>query len=224
MARVATSDPYDKFRFRVTILQNIEMTFSSSTVSDAADSDLFNRAGFSEVSIPKANITEIKYRENVNGQGFIKKPGLVTYDPISLKRGSTASKDFFNWYRAVNNDGSTINVFTEALAGASFIPFQDPNFRRDLVISVIDREGRYTKHWVIFNAFPISHKGGNDLDSKSEDKLIEELVITYEGYVEVVASSVNEALNKVRNEGKVASGKALAAGAIGAFTGILGAR
>lgn len=224
MARVATSDPYDKFRFRVTILQNIEMTFSSSTVSDAADSDLFQRAGFSEVSIPKANVTEIKYRENVQGQNFIKKPGLVTYDPISLRRGATDSKDFFNWYRAVNNDGSTINVFTEALAGASFIPFQDPNFRRDLVISVLDREGNYTKHWLLFNAFPVSYKGGNDLDSKADEKLIEELAITYEGFVEVVADTILDAINRVKNEGIHAAGKSAAAGAIGAFTGIFGAR
>ena len=220
MARVAAADPLDKFRFKVTVLETIEMQLSASLVSSSADSELFNRAGFSEVSIPKANVSEILYRENTSGQNFIKKPGLVKYEPIVLRRGTTSSKDFFNWYRAVNNDASTINAFTEALAGASLVPVQDLDFRRDIVISILDREGKFVKHWVIFNAFPISFKGGNDLDSRSEEKLIEELTLTYEGFVEVLGDSISEAISNVAQQGEIASQKAIAAGAIGAFSGL----
>jgi phage tail-like protein len=220
MARVASADPLDKFRFKVTILETIEMQISSSLLSNAADTELFTRAGFSEVSVPKATVSEILYRENTSGQNFIKKPGLVRYEPIVLRRGTTDSKDFFNWYRAVNNDASTINTFTEALAGASLVPVQDPDFRRDLVISALDREGKFIKHWVVFNAFPIGFKGGNDLDSKSEEKLIEELTLTYEAFVEVLGDSINEAISNVAQQGEIASQKALAAGAIGAFSGL----
>jgi gas vesicle protein len=49
----------------------------------------------------------------------------------------------------------------------------------------LDREGNTIKSWVILDAFPVSFKPGNDLESQSNDKLIAELGITFEAWVEI---------------------------------------
>jgi hypothetical protein len=62
---------------------------------------------------------------------------------------------------------------------------QTDNFRKDVVIEVLDREGKPVKSWYLFNAWPISYSPGNDLDASSEEKLVEELVLTYEFFLEL---------------------------------------
>lgn len=205
MARSSTYDPIEKFRFKLTV---IELDFSVGAALQTASSvlpagntnkrQLFTvvaRGGFQEITLPRATVNEISYRENTDAQRFSKIPGLVKYDPIFLRRGSSigssgtghveADRDLYNWYKLVNNDLVLMGAAQELLGKASAPPKQTISFRREVVVEVIDRAGTSVKQWVLFNAFPISYKGGDDLNANSEDKLIEEISLTYEFFVEL---------------------------------------
>lgn len=193
MAKSSKKDPTEKFRFNVYFLSlglsavNIARTLASlSNIKQLKD---LTRAGFNEVDIPKANITEINYRENLDGFRFSKSAGLVKFDPVALRRGVTSNRDLYNWYREVNNDKLLSSVATQFSGGAAPYNPQDEDYRKDVVIESVGRGGKIVKRWILFNAFPISYKAGNDLDANSSDKLIEEIVLTYEHFVEMVVKA-----------------------------------
>ena len=192
MARSSTKDPVEKFRFKVTVVTvDASLTGAVETIAalSGPNNDLnklavLSRAGFSEVQLPKANISEIPYRENIDNQRFSKIPGLVKYDPISLRRGVTRSRDFYDWYRLVNEELALTNVAQELSKDAKFSPVQSENFRKDMIVEVMDRSGQTVKAWYMFNCWPIAYKPGNDLTANSEEKLIEEITLTYEYFLE----------------------------------------
>lgn len=198
MARSSTVDPIEKFRFSVTVI-SIDLSVTSaidvfsSIASLAGQNDLrktgellalINRAGFSEVELPGVEISEIRHRENIDAQRFIKLPGLATYKPVVFKRGVTESKDLYNWYKLVNNELLLNNVSTELSINFLKAPNQNANFRKEVIITAFDRSGKSVKQWFLFNAFPISYLPGNTLDANSNEKLIEELSLTYEYFIE----------------------------------------
>jgi len=161
-----------------------------------------SRAGFSEVVLPSAKINEISYRENIDNQRFSKGPGLVTFEPVTLRRGVTyqeskignsssfknheANRDLYSWYKQVNNDSLLFGVAQELARGSIKPPKQNENFRKEVIIVAHNRRGEPVKQWVLFNAFPIAYKGGDDFDaSADQQKLIEEITLTYEFFVEL---------------------------------------
>lgn len=184
MARSASQDPVDRFRFQIEIFEDAQ-SFSFSNTLTVNDSPGSIRAGFSEATLPKANVGEIKYRENIDSQRYIKKPGLVTFDPIVFRRGSTDNRDLYNWYTLVNNDINALSVANELLASVAIPPVYPAGFRKDLKITSYDRAGNPVKSWLVFNAWPTGYKGGNDFSSAAEEKLIEEITLSYEAFVEL---------------------------------------
>lgn len=188
MARSSVKDPVDKFRFKVSVISvSASLTGVVETIAGAIGNNnlaILSRAGFSEIQLPKANVTEMSYRENIDNQRFSKIPGLVKYDPITLRRGVTRSKDFYDWYRLVNEELALANVAQELNQDAKYTPVQSENFRKDMIIEVMDRAGRTVKAWYLFNCWPIAYKPGNDLVASSEEKLIEEFTLTYEYFLE----------------------------------------
>jgi phage tail-like protein len=148
-----------------------------------------------------------------------KQPGLSFYEPVLLRKGVTSNQGLYNWYKEVHNDVYDLNSGNEIVAGLNVVPVHDPRFRREMIISVLDREGRGVKHWLCLNCFPISYKGGDSLDAKSEDKLIEELGIAYEAFIELKGEDLNEAFDNAQVQSNEALAAALEAVAIGAFTG-----
>lgn len=192
MARSSVKDPVEKFRFKVTIV-TVDASLVGAVETIAAlsgpNNDLnklaiLSRAGFSEVQLPKANVTEIPYRENIDNQRFSKIPGLVKYDPITLRRGVTRSRDFYDWFRLVNEELALTGVAQELSKDAKYSPVQSENFRKDMIIEVMDRAGQTVKAWYLFNCWPTAYKPGNDLTANSEEKLIEEITLTYEYFLE----------------------------------------
>jgi phage tail-like protein len=141
--------------------------------------------GFSEVTLPRTTISEIPYRENIDGYRFQKTPGLVRYDPITLKRGVTKSRDLYDWLRLVNDELALLGVANELVGSVRKGPKQSEGFRKDVIIEVLDREGKAVKGWYLFNAWPTSYKPGDDLSAQTEDKLVEELTLTYELFLEL---------------------------------------
>lgn len=220
MARSSISDPIEKFRFKVSVISvSANLVGAVETIAAFADANnearklaILSRSGFQEIILPKANVTEIPYRENIDNQRFSKIPGLVKYDPITLRRGVTRSRDLYDWYRLVNEELGLTSVAQELNQDAKYTPVQSENFRKDLIIEAMDRKGNTVKAWYIFNAWPISYKPGNDLNANSEEKLIEEISLTYEYFLET----------EVKNGENVGSaiGRELAKGAL--LTGVSG--
>lgn len=221
MARPSSSDPIERFRFRLTVIAiDLSVTGIVDTAAGLAMSKLLqaaqssndllrnignlgtmlgviSRAGFSEVTIPSVRINEITYRENIDNQRFSKQAGLAKYESISLRRGVTSNRDLYNWYRFVNDDIAMLNVAQELGRNSKITINQNENYRKDVILEVLDRTGTSIKAWYMFNAFPIFYKGGNDLDANGEDKLVEELELTYEFFLELeggIEGFVQEAL------------------------------
>jgi phage tail-like protein len=200
MARSGAEDPILKFRFKVTVIA-IDVSVSSAvqTVSAAVAAagnngtlskvaqkfTVLTRAGFSEVTLPKANINTMNYRENIDNLRFSKSPGLVKFEPIVLRRGATDNRDLFNWYRQVNDDALLTGAAQELGIGSTAPPSMSEHFRNEVIIEALDREGNSVKQWMLFNAWPNSYKGGNDLNSATDETLIEEIGLEYEYFLEL---------------------------------------
>jgi len=193
MARSSTSDPIEKFRFKITViavspsLNGVAETIGALSASGTAAKPLavLMRMGFSEITLPRTTISEIPYRENIDGFRFTKTPGLVRYEPVTLKRGVTKSRELYDWLRLVNDELALLSVANELSKDFTKGPKQSENFRKDVVIEVLNREGVAIKGWYLFNAWPTSYKPGDDLNAQSEEKLVEELTLTYELFLEL---------------------------------------
>lgn len=212
MARSAKQDVFEKFRFRVV---NINVENSPLNNVDSQQSDNFS-AGFSEVTVPEARVTERKYRENIDPLTYIKSPGLVNYEPIVLRKGKTKDRSFYNWYKKVNNDASAQGFYNELLSSQNFIPVHNVDFRKDIAIGLYDRQGTILKAWFVFNSFPIGYKGGDDLNAADDAKLIEEITLSYETVIELNEDSING----IRQEVDLAAEDALRAAALSSATNL----
>jgi len=194
MARSSTSDPIEKFRFRITVIAlDLSVDAAVTTLANLAPGGtvannlaIITRAGFNKIApLPKADVKAITYRENIDNLRSIKVPGLVTYNDITLSRGVTANRDLYDWYRLVNEEVALLNVANEFSRDQNLVPAQSDTFRKDVIIEVLDREGKSLKAWYLFNAWPTSYTPGNSLDAADESKLVEELTLTYENFIEL---------------------------------------
>jgi phage tail-like protein len=187
MARPASVDPVQKFRFDVKI---VSVSLNPANLINAARNglELFGRVGFSTVDIPEQTTNVIKYRENTDNPAPRKIAGLASFNDITLTRGvisnavkGNKTKDFYKWIARTNYFNPGLAIINE-LTGTNrnvILP-QSENYRRDVIIIARDREGRAARRWYILNAFPISYKGGDGLDGSSEANLVESLTLTYE--------------------------------------------
>jgi len=136
MARV---DPYKNFRFLVEI-------------------EGITQAGFSECSGFGSEVEVIEYREGGELTAVRKLPGRDKFPNITLRWGVSASRELYDWHRAV---------------------LQGQIQRKTGVIILLDDSGAQAVRWVFTNAWP-SKWEGPDLCAKGNDVAIETLVITCE--------------------------------------------
>jgi phage tail-like protein len=217
MARSSKKDPLEKFRFRVTVI-SLDLSVTgvvetigglSSTGTAASNIAILSRSGFSQVTLPKANVNTMTYRENIDNQRFSKIPGLVKYDPITLSRGVTENRNFYDWYRLVNEELALLTVAGELAQDAKFTPTQSGNFRRDVIIEVLDRSGEPIKGWYLFNAYPAAYTPGTSLDASADEKLIEELTLEYEFFLELEGGANGFANEMLKGAAILAAGALL---------------
>jgi phage tail-like protein len=169
MARSASVDPIEKFRFVV------EFT-SGETVS---------RAGFMTCSIPTESRGSINYREGNYSDASEKSAGLTSYSDITLTRGVTKDSDFYQWaevhklHRAAvrGNAGGAYTADDKRPEGEA-----SNAYRRDIKITLLDREGKAAKSWNVYNAFITEMVPGDGLDANAEEKLMESITLSIEGY------------------------------------------
>lgn len=156
MARPSVKDPLDKFRWSVQI-------------------DEFVRAGFTSCEIPSYSISTRSYREggaHMNPKQII---DTIEYKPITLMRGVTQSSDFDTWARQALEILNSSNDETQQEA--------IENFRREIVIEHLDRQGNAIKKYRLFKALPIAYKPASDFAADADDGLsMESITIAYEGY------------------------------------------
>lgn len=201
MARSSNSDPVEKFRFLVTIFAPNRAFLGLNSTASLANSNIGNalaRAGFQSVTNPEAKIAAIHYRENIDTLGGRKIAGLADYTPVVMRRGVTTDTGLFSLFMDTNNEAAALNTFNTALSGAfGALPFQNTKYRKDILISALDRTGAFTKHWYLSNAFVTGYKGGNDFDASADEKLIEEITFDYEFFLEVKGADITAALNNI---------------------------
>jgi len=165
MARTGSLDPLSTYRYIVHI--KIDNNYLS-----------FERLGFESVTLPRVDLQKAQYREmgrHLSPRNIVEG---ATFSPITLRRGKTYSNDFYNWvalvYRSFygDKDGNT------------------SNYRGTIVIDHMDRSGSIIKKYVVLNAAPSAYIAGSNLNAMDDTAVcIETLMLDYEGYIELSASS-----------------------------------
>ena len=114
-----------------------------------------------EVIPPGGHAEIVLYRDGRSPDRFRPLRGIVTLEPVTLRRGFNGQLDLFHWWQEVR-------------AGA-------PSARRTVAIDLLDEEGQTVARWLLVNAYPSSHRFA-PLDACSSEPVVEEVQIVYEDY------------------------------------------
>lgn len=183
MARSGASDPFDRYRWTVSI-------------------DGFTKLGFASCSTPEYSISVRKYAEGGAHLTPRKIIDTVDYRPVILSRGVTNDTSFNRWatgaFDLLQTKVPTADIFGsgEAFLGAvqdnfaNSVPAygNEPDkypfkYRRDVKIEHIDRSGNVQVIYYLYNAFPSEYKPASDFDAKADGEVsIETLTLEYEGF------------------------------------------
>ena len=185
MARSAEFDTLEKFRFDVVFFDNQGLSSVSLSNQDSFV------GGFTEVTLPKSVTKERTYRENIDPLMVKKAAGLTTFEPMTFRKGKVqVNEAFTKWQQIIVNSAAFISPITTIVSDTNFIPVYEADYRKDLLLRIYDRNGKVRKAYFIFNAFPIKYNPG-DMNSMEDGKVIEDLVVTYENFVELKNDEVD---------------------------------
>lgn len=180
MARSCTVDPLEKFRFAV-----------SWTAGNGSESTALVRLGFHDIQMPKRSTTKITYREGIDPDINQLAPGLSSMEDVVMSRGviiTDANNELYKWVSAVHNP-TTGHVGREALS-ARAANAASSEFRKDVTIQMLDREGNVARQWTLFQAWPSNFVPGSDLNASEDgEKSMESLTLSYEDFREEVPGS-----------------------------------
>jgi len=176
MARSSTADPLERFRFTL------------NWSADASSEGTAAAAGFHDIQMPKRSTNVGNYREGIDADINQLFAGLSTMDPITLSRGLLALNDannqLYKWMSAVHNPSAAVPGGTARPANAAAA-----DYRKDVTITMLDREGGIARRWKLYNAWPSNFVPGSDLDASEDgDKSLESLTLSYEDFQEVKAA------------------------------------
>jgi len=168
MARSSKIDAVESFRFTV--------SFEGMT-----------RAGFSEVSAPKATYGKGEYREGNSPEVMQLHAGLMKCEDVTLSRGVITNQDMYTWAKQVFDNEKLPSGLPVAGQGPNAALFAGSvEYKRDVTITLYHRGGQPVKQWVLYNAFPVSFSPGSDMSgSEDTEKAVEELVLAYENFTEL---------------------------------------
>jgi len=160
--------------------------------------------GFTSVETPQVDIQTKPYPEGGNHLFPKQIIESVTYKPITLRRGVTESTDFDGWakqyielIRGKREDAAVERFGAPGDPAAFDVKISPSDYRRDISIGHLDREGNLIKIYRLYNAFPISYKPASDFDGSADDELsIESLTLAYESFeVESVGKRTDNPLD-----------------------------
>jgi len=182
MARSSVVDPLEKFRFAV-----------SWSADGASENTALVRLGFHDFQMPKRSTTKGTYREGIDPDINQLFAGLNSMEDVVLNRGviiSDPNDEFYKWISAVHNP-TTGHVGREALAARSS-DAAAANYRKDVTVQMLDREGNVARQWTLHNAFPINFVPGSDLNAAEDgEKSMESLTLAYEDFREEAPGTSN---------------------------------
>ena len=134
-------DPYSNYNFLVEI-------------------DGVTSAAFEECSGLTASVDIIDYREGTDKPSAARKiPGRARYSNLILKRGLTADRALWSWFRDI------LNGVVD---------------RRNMAVVLLDSQRQPVARWSLANAWPAKWEGPL-LKAKGSDVAIETLEIAHEG-------------------------------------------
>lgn len=138
---VERDDPYLNFNFLVEI-DGVEV------------------GGFSEVSLPTAEVQVVEYREGADRQSSARRlPGRVSYGRLVLRRGFAGNATLFQWWQSVAEGAVD---------------------RRNVRIVLLDEGRSPVATWQVRRAWPAKLES-SDLDALGNDVVIETLELEHEG-------------------------------------------
>lgn len=159
---MATNYPLAKFYFKVSRLND---KFNSEAT-----------VGFTEVSGLSYEIDVAEYRSGIDpGFSKVKIPGLRKFGNVTLKKGviqgaKDANADFFSWI----GDGNT-----------AYSVKKRTDYRRDIVITLMDEANEPMVAWTLSKAFPIKvaftdmKADANEVAVETLELAIEDLSVEY---------------------------------------------
>lgn len=157
-----TAGPAEFIPFRFHVLLFSASGSSANDQDRQAPSNVLCQGAFSEVSGLEVSMTPKKVAEGGWNWGERLRVGTSTFQPITLKRGTTAMNDAFEWYDLVARRANY------ALRLTGRIEVYDSNGQPPMLA------------WELTNVLPIKFKG-SDLNSTATQIAVEELQIAHEG-------------------------------------------
>ena len=180
MARSATVDALEKFRFLVEFL-------SPAGAGEATPQD---RAGFFEVGMPKRSTNKIQYREGDDPDIFSLSAGLSSMEDLTLTRGlikfQSNGSSLYRWMAAVHKPGNLPPSYTNKSA-TKFRAADEAKseYRKDIKITILDRAGNPARVYELYNAWVINFVPGSDMNAGEDgDKSLESVTLCYEDFKE----------------------------------------
>jgi len=183
MARSAALEPLEKFRFRVTL--------SGATADSGSAATAGTVAGFHDVQLPKRTTNKGTYREGDDNDVSQLFAGLSSMEDIVLSRGlvpfKTATPNaLYEWMSAIHKPSAGNKARTADAASHEY--------RKDVTITMLDREGKEARKWKLHNAWPVNFVPGSDLNAGEDgEKSLEQLTLAYEDFEEINAGGSESA-------------------------------
>lgn len=124
--------------------------------------DGFGSAAFAKCSELSVEAAEVAYYE---GGAIIpdKSPGRLTFADITLERGATLDRDCFDWFAEVANFAAQTGEV-------------DPNYKRNVEIVQLDRDGSVLRKWRITGAWPKKFVAG-EWDNGADENTMESVTL-----------------------------------------------
>lgn len=127
-------------------------------------------AGLKKMSALKRKTEPIKWRAAGDPSSERILPGATTYEPITLEQGLSHDPVFENWAALVNN-----------IAGDAAMSLK--NFRKDIVINVLNLQGKVALSYKIFRAWVSDYQALPDLDAGTTNTVgIQTMTLQHEGW------------------------------------------
>ena len=128
-------------------------------------------AAVSKVSALKRTTEVISHRDGGDNGTPRHSPGSTKFEPITLERGVTNSREFEEWANLVYSD-ETKGTVASPLAG----------YKRDITIEVRNISGQPVVKYTVRNAWVSEYVALPDLDANANAVALEHVVIQNEGW------------------------------------------
>lgn len=187
MARASTNEPLEKFRF--------VLSWSAQAGSD--EPTALARAGFHDVQLPKRSTNKGTYREGTDRDINQLFPGLSSMEDVQLSRGllpnadGTANAELYKWMSAVHKPSGGNGGANQARPADA----ASHTYRKDVTVTMYDREGTPARAWKLYQAWPVNFVPGSDLNAGEDgEKSLEQLTLAYEDFEEVTPADASTAM------------------------------